>query len=84
MKHKALVAVVLGAAALLAGVWVLQRPTPVAVVTVTRGEAIDAVYATGAVEPVAQRPSCPSPRKIDRTAGGVRVLRHPCPGGPAA
>jgi len=39
--------------------WVGQRATPVALVSPTRGEAIDAVFATGAVEPVVQLPVAP-------------------------
>lgn len=42
-----------------AGLWVWQRPTPVSLVSPTRGEAIDAVFATGAVEPVVQLPVAP-------------------------
>ena len=36
-----------------------QRPTPVQLVGGTRGEAIDAVFATGSVEPVLQLPVAP-------------------------
>jgi RND family efflux transporter MFP subunit len=47
-------------AALLAGaaVWGL-RPLPVATLQATRGEAVEAVFATGAVEPVLQLPVAP-------------------------
>jgi len=41
-----------------AGLW-WQRPTPVQLVGATRGEAIDAVFATGSVEPVLQLPVAP-------------------------
>ncbi len=52
----ALLLLATAAAALLS--WAL-RPTPVAVATPTRGDAIDAVYATGSVEPVLQLPVAP-------------------------
>ncbi len=43
-----------------AGAWVgWGRPTPVQLVAPTRGEAIDAVFATGSVEPVLQLPVAP-------------------------
>ncbi len=51
-----LVPVLLGAAAL---AWVVQRPTPVTLVSPSRGDAIDAVFATGAVEPQVQLPVAP-------------------------
>ena len=38
--------------------WFL-RPSPVAVISPTRGEAVDAVFATGSVEPVLQVPVAP-------------------------
>lgn len=46
----------LGGAALL---WAWQRPSAVTLVSAARGEAIDAVFATGAVEPVVQLPVAP-------------------------
>lgn len=45
--------------ALGAGLWTWQRPTPVQLVQATQGEAIDAVFATGAVEPLVQLPVAP-------------------------
>lgn len=54
------------------------RPTPVAVAAATRGEAVDAVFATGSVEPVLQLPV--APRLSARLVGlevdeGERVKR---------
>jgi len=46
--------VLVAAAAAASAIWVLLRPTPVQVATVSSGEAVDAVYASGVVEYVRQ------------------------------
>ncbi len=46
--------VLVAAAAAASAAWVLLRPTPVQVATVSSGEAVDAVYASGVVEYVRQ------------------------------
>lgn len=52
MSFRSLIALVLAAAAVLAGAWFLLRPPEVVVVLPQRGPAVQAVYATGNVEPV--------------------------------
>lgn len=49
-----LLLVLVAAAAAASAAWVLLRPTPIQVATVSSGEAVDAVYASGVVEYVRQ------------------------------
>jgi RND family efflux transporter MFP subunit len=66
--HIALAAILLGSAA--AGAWWWLRPAELAVTAPSRGEAVEAVYATGSVEPSVMLPLAPrtSGRLVARLA----------------
>jgi RND family efflux transporter MFP subunit len=79
MRWKWVVAVVvLVAAGLGAAYWRLRGPIPVEVVTPTRGPAVDAIYATGTVEPTVMLPIAPrvAGRLVDLNADeGAKVRK---------
>src|SRR5512141_2372267 len=71
------VAVVLVGAGAGAAYWRLRGPVPVEVVHPTRGPAIDAIYATGTVEPTVMLPIAPrtTGRLIERNVDEGSVVR---------
>jgi RND family efflux transporter MFP subunit len=71
-----LVALLIVVLAAVGGGWWLMRPTPVEVAPVTRGEAVDAIYASGVVEYVRQARIAPvvtAPIRQVLAAEGQRV-----------